>query len=124
LPKNNRGDFAILGPGRSSWDDLHVQRKRGAKMSGNPTAARFTVPQEAKPLKSTAKSVGEPNGGDRLLTPKEVASYLRLSQSWLAKARMRGEGPAFLKIGRSVRYREAALVQYAKSRTRLSTSEL
>ena len=60
---------------------------------------------------------------ERLLTPKEAAEFLRVSVSWLAKARMRGDGPAFIKIGRGVRYRESALLQWLKSQQRLSTSE-
>lgn len=58
-----------------------------------------------------------------LLTPKEAAALLRVSCSWLAKARMAGDGPPFIKVGRSVRYSEAALLQWMKSRQRLSTSE-
>jgi predicted DNA-binding transcriptional regulator AlpA len=46
-----------------------------------------------------------------------------LSVSWLAKARMRGDGPSYVKLGRSVRYRESDLLQWLKSRARLSTSE-
>jgi hypothetical protein len=49
---------------------------------------------------------------------------LRVSVSWLAKARMRGDGPLYIKITeRSIRYAEPALVQWMKSRQRLSTSE-
>jgi excisionase family DNA binding protein len=58
-----------------------------------------------------------------LLTPKEAAERLKVSLSWLAKARMRGDGPPFIKIGRSIRYSETALQQWMKSRQRLSTSE-
>ncbi len=58
-----------------------------------------------------------------LLTPKETAERLKVSLSWLAKARMRGDGPPFIKIGRAIRYSEAALQQWMKSRQRLSTSE-
>jgi excisionase family DNA binding protein len=58
-----------------------------------------------------------------LLTAKEAANYLRVSLSWLAKTRMRGDGPAYIKVGRSVRYPEAALIEWMKSRRRLSTSE-
>jgi predicted DNA-binding transcriptional regulator AlpA len=60
---------------------------------------------------------------ERLLTPKEAAYFLRVSLSWLAKARMRGDGPPYIPIGRSIRYSEAALLQWMKSRQRLSTSE-
>ena len=58
-----------------------------------------------------------------LLTPKEAAKVLKVSLSWLAKARMRGDGPPYIKLGRSIRYTEAALQQWMKSRQRLSTSE-
>jgi predicted DNA-binding transcriptional regulator AlpA len=58
-----------------------------------------------------------------LHTPKEAARLLKFSLSWLAKARMRGDGPPYILIGRSVRYAEAALIQWMKSRQRLSTSE-
>jgi predicted DNA-binding transcriptional regulator AlpA len=61
---------------------------------------------------------------ERLLTAKEAANFLRLSSSWLAKARMRGDGPPYVKLGRSIRYREGVLVQWMKSCVRLSTSEL
>ena len=58
-----------------------------------------------------------------LLTPKEAAVLLKVSVSWLAKARMRGDGPPYIKVGRSIRYSEAAVIQWMKSRQRLSTSE-
>ena len=58
-----------------------------------------------------------------LLTPKEAAKLLKVSLSWLAKARMRGDGPPYIQVGRSIRYSEAALLQWMKSRQRLSTSE-
>ena len=60
---------------------------------------------------------------ERLLTPREAANRLRVSESWLAKARMRGDGPPYMQFGRSIRYGERTLVQYTKSRVRLSTSE-
>jgi predicted DNA-binding transcriptional regulator AlpA len=62
-------------------------------------------------------------GFERLLTARDAANLLRVSPSWLAKARMRGDGPPFAKIGGTVRYSEGALVQWVKSRLRLSTSE-
>ena len=58
-----------------------------------------------------------------LLTPTEAAKMLKVSLSWLAKARMRGDGPPYIPVGRSIRYIEAALVQWAKSQQRLSTSQ-
>jgi excisionase family DNA binding protein len=58
-----------------------------------------------------------------LLTPVEAAKFLNISKSWLDKARMRGEGPAYIRIGRSVRYAKGTLIEWMKSRQRLSTSE-
>ena len=36
---------------------------------------------------------------------------------------MRGDGPPYIRFGRAIRYAEAALLQWMKSRQRLSTSE-
>jgi predicted DNA-binding transcriptional regulator AlpA len=58
-----------------------------------------------------------------LLTPKDAAKLLKVSLSWLAKARMRGDGPPYIRIGRSIRYSETALLHWMKSHQRLSTSE-
>jgi hypothetical protein len=58
-----------------------------------------------------------------LLTPKEAARVLKVSTSFLAKKRLSGDGPAFIKIGRSVRYSELTLMAWMRSRQRLSTSE-
>jgi predicted DNA-binding transcriptional regulator AlpA len=60
---------------------------------------------------------------EALLTAPDAGRLLRVSLSWLAKARLRGDGPRFVKIGRSVRYPESSLRDYIKSRTRSSTSE-
>ena len=58
-----------------------------------------------------------------LLTPKETAQRLKLSTSWLAKARMRGDGPPYIELGRAIRYSETTLLQWMKSRTRTSTCQ-
>jgi predicted DNA-binding transcriptional regulator AlpA len=57
----------------------------------------------------------------KFLTAKEAAQLYGVSISWLAKRRMSGDGPPFVKVGRSVRYTDAGLLQWAKSRQRLST---
>jgi len=48
-----------------------------------------------------------------LLTPKEAARLLKL----MPKARTRGDGPPFIKIGSSIRYSEAALIQWRGAAT-------
>ena len=58
-----------------------------------------------------------------LLTTVEVAERLRVSTSFLAKARVAGQGPRFIKIGRACRYRLSDLEAYERSCARTSTSE-
>jgi predicted DNA-binding transcriptional regulator AlpA len=79
-----------------------------------PKPAATGVPAPQKPVTSSFV----------LLTPKEMAARLKVSTSWLAKARMRGDGPPFIKlIRRAIRYPEAACIQWMKGQQRLSTSE-
>ena len=58
-----------------------------------------------------------------LLTTKEAALFLKVSPSWLAKARITGDGPRFIKMGRSVRYSLQALEEFKRAHARGSTSE-
>jgi predicted DNA-binding transcriptional regulator AlpA len=60
---------------------------------------------------------------DPLLHAAQVAKLLRVSHSWLAKSRLNGTGPRFIKIGRAVRYAMSAVREYILSRQRDSTSE-
>jgi predicted DNA-binding transcriptional regulator AlpA len=55
---------------------------------------------------------------DVLLEPNEAAAFLKVSLSWLAKARATNEGPPFIRIGRCVRYSKGALLRWLKSRER------
>ena len=59
----------------------------------------------------------------RLLTTQEAAERLRVSVSFLMKARLRGDGPRYRKIGRAVRYSEADLIDWLKAQARSSTAE-
>jgi excisionase family DNA binding protein len=61
---------------------------------------------------------------DRLLKPNEAAEFLGLGHSTLAKLRVSGGGPNFLKLGRSVRYSREDLQRWADERSRRSTSDL
>jgi predicted DNA-binding transcriptional regulator AlpA len=60
---------------------------------------------------------------DPLLHRAEVAKILGMSLSWLAKSRLNGTGPRFIKIGRAVRYAQSAVREYMLSRQRCSTLE-
>ena len=46
---------------------------------------------------------------EKLYTTKEAAEYLRMSPNTLAKWRWEGKGPAYIKLGRNVRYPESSL---------------
>ena len=59
---------------------------------------------------------------DILPTP-EAATYLRLSKPTLERLRLTGEGPAYAKLGKAVRYRRADLDAWLASRLIRSTSE-
>jgi hypothetical protein len=58
------------------------------------------MPEKAEPPLADAPVPA----AESMLTEDAVSAALKVSPSWLAKARMRGEGPPFIKVGRSVRY--------------------
>jgi excisionase family DNA binding protein len=58
-----------------------------------------------------------------LLTTREAASYLRLSESFLHKLRVRGGGPRFARLGNRVFYRPADLDEWLEAHLQSSTSE-
>jgi hypothetical protein len=57
-----------------------------------------------------------------ILTPKQAAALLNLSTSWLAKQRLKGGGPPYIKMGGAVRYSAVSLQEWMKGKQRLSTS--
>jgi len=60
---------------------------------------------------------------DPLLTPHEAADFLALSKSWLAKLRLTGDGPPYVKLKRQVRYRVSDLEAWLHRQVRRSTSD-
>lgn len=119
--RDGSAEAAAFGhvPGRRHPANEIKQRTNASKTE---QAERAEPPLEPT-LKSTRVERLLTPKVERLLTPKEAANLLRLSPSWLAKARMRGDGPPYAKLGRSIRYSEGALLQWMKSHLRLSTSE-
>lgn len=59
---------------------------------------------------------------DRLIKPIEAAHFLGLSRSWLAKLRLTGDGPQYVKVGRQVRYRRTDLLRWVEKSLHHSTS--
>ena len=60
---------------------------------------------------------------DRLLRPRDAANLLGLSESTLAKLRLTGGGPEYLKLGRSIRYARKSVDSWIAARARRSTSD-
>ncbi len=58
-----------------------------------------------------------------LLTTAQAAQYLALGQRTLENWRCRGDGPAFVRLGRVVRYRVLDLDAWLSARTFDSTSQ-
>jgi len=62
---------------------------------------------------------------DKLLTTKEAARFLAVSQAFLERDRWAGAKIPFIKVGnRAVRYRLADLSTFLDSRVRFSTTTL
>ena len=59
--------------------------------------------------------------GTSLATPAEVAAWLCTSEAALRKQRQRGTGPAFIKVGRSVRYAWGDVQRWALERRAKTT---
>lgn len=60
----------------------------------------------------------------KLLTTREAASFLGVSEAFLERDRWAGARIPFVRVGtRSVRYQESELDRYVEVRTRRSTSE-
>jgi predicted DNA-binding transcriptional regulator AlpA len=77
----------------------------------------------AHTLQAKPPSQKSPTAIAALRTPKEAAQFLKLSTSWLAKARMWGDGPPYIKFGRSIRYSEVDLLQWISSQRRSRTNK-
>lgn len=61
---------------------------------------------------------------DELLSTREVANWLKVSEVWLEIGRTHGYGPTFVKISpRRVRYRRDAVLRFLEERTYKRTSE-
>jgi predicted DNA-binding transcriptional regulator AlpA len=56
-----------------------------------------------------------------LLTERQAAGFVNLSLSMMRKMRGNGTGPAFVKIGASVRYPADSLAAFIQERTKMTT---
>jgi len=95
-------------------------RHTGVKTNRGPVVS---PPSRAFQTGSNMNAPARAHTIDPLLYPRDVAALLGVSTSWLAKARLTGAGPRFVKVGRAVRYLESCVKEYIKARTRGSTGE-
>jgi predicted DNA-binding transcriptional regulator AlpA len=58
-----------------------------------------------------------------LLDTKQASALFGLSESTLRKWRLSGQGPAFVRLGRAVKYRQADIDQFLDERLFHSTAE-
>lgn len=63
------------------------------------------------------------NRREPLLKSEEAGQFLALSPGWLAKLRMTGGGPRFIKLGRRVRYARSDLDAWIAAGHSASTSD-
>lgn len=60
---------------------------------------------------------------EQLYNEKETAKLLSLSVKTLQRYRYTGGGPIYVKLGKSVRYKESDIAKYVSVRTRNITNE-
>lgn len=59
----------------------------------------------------------------RLWTQRELCAYLNKSEAWAERARLTGDGPPYMKVGRSVRYQADEVLAWLEAKRRRSTSD-
>lgn len=78
---------------------------------------------ECSPMTREHATDEAPDMNDRLMRPHELATMLDLSESALARRRMKGDGPPFVRAGyRSVRYRRGDVLAWLAACTSSSST--
>jgi excisionase family DNA binding protein len=73
-------------------------------------------------LEAMRRTYSKRNVKVKLLTTKQTADLLGVSYRTLEGLRLTGNGPAFIKVGRLVRYELATVEDWLLAHQRLSTS--
>lgn len=60
---------------------------------------------------------------NQLFTTAQAAEFLGIKKNTLEIWRVQGKSPAFLKIGKNVRYEKSELMAFIESSRRVSTSD-
>ena len=86
-----------------------------------PTQNKFHLDKRAGKLLDADPA---PEADDQLLTTREVAAYLGMSEQWVTLGRSKKYGPPFVRVGtRRLRYKKSAVRAWLESRTYSSTAE-
>ena len=108
---NKRATIAELRSG--TWQTSPAASRDPAAHDTRSAAAANPGPGDARPLEGTTPA---PHDAKALLSTPEAAVLVRLSARTLKRYRAEGGGPRFLRLGRSVRYTRADLLEWALGR--------
>ncbi len=97
----DKGDTERSLPDRSSEPDRHEEP---AEALADPSSS-----DDTRPLGTT---VYTKDGSQVILTTREAAALLTLAPRTMERYRVRGGGPRYLKIGRTVRYPRLDLLEW------------
>lgn len=61
--------------------------------------------------------MNKPGEIPQLWTPEDVSTFLQLTTTKLARMRVNGDGPPWLKFGREIRYIPRRVVEWAEQQT-------
>lgn len=90
-----------------------------------PTSTALDTPQRHHLDRRAARLAADDTGDDEdLLSTRETADILAVSEPWLEIGRSRGYGPPFVRLSpRRVRYQRGALREWLRARVHQRTSE-
>ncbi|WP_198013118.1 helix-turn-helix transcriptional regulator [Citrifermentans bremense] len=113
-------DGGAIGQGSRKWRAIFPAAAQFAP-NGRPVprwfycflAGQNISPSDTR-LPGVLRSTGE-NKMKKLLDERETAFLLEMSVSWLRNGRAVGTGPAYVRIGRSIRYRPEDITDWLNS---------
>jgi hypothetical protein len=104
---------------RADAEDTVVEEAAKLKSAAPHSPKKFHIDKRADAILAT-----EGEDDDDLLTTRETANWLQVSEQWLAIGRHRGYGPSFTKCSTLVvRYRRGDVRAWLRERTFASTAE-
>ena len=90
-----------------------------AKRRKPPTCQRHQLDRRASQILATTDDILD--NDDNLLTTKQVAKWLGMSDQWLEIGRGKGYGPPYVRLSeRGVRYKRSDVINWLKERSRFA----